>query len=491
MINPYPDPANSTMNIVYSPTFNPQFFKMRAISRILLPLFFCIVVCSCKLNSANDKENKKDNLAANAVDTSNLASHPSWIVQGNIYEVNVRQYTKEGTFAAFSQHLQRLKDMGVQTLWFMPINPISQKDRKGVLGSYYAVANYTAVNPEFGTLADWKALVQKAHGMGFKVIIDWVPNHTGADHYWLTQHPDFFVKDSTGKPMSPYDWTDTRKLNYSNPELVDTMINCLKYWLTDTDIDGFRCDVAGDVPDAFWRKCIAELKKTKADIFMLAEADKPAINKDGFDASYGWALLHMMYKISAGERLASAIDSVVNTIDTTYPANAFKLCFTSNHDENSWNKSDYGTFPGASHAPFAVLTQTIGHSVPLIYSSQEEPYLDSISFFYKDQITFGKYGRAPFYKKLLELRKSNPALASDAAFKKVDVGSPQALYAFTREKGEKKVLVVLNLSKQGQTVHITDKSLDVKAHNLFLMNDESPAAKDWKIDPWGYALYEY
>lgn len=461
---------------------------MPAIFRILMPVLFCICFYQCKLTS---KETTKDSVAVTTVDTGNMASHPDWILQGNIYEVNVRQYTKEGTFAAFGASLDRLKAMGVQTLWFMPINPISQKDRKGVLGSYYAVANYTAINPEFGTLADWKALVQKAHSMDFKVIIDWVPNHTGADHYWLTQHPDFYVQDSTGKPISPFDWTDTRKLNYGNAALADTMINCMKYWLTETDIDGFRCDVAGDVPDAFWRRCIAELKKTKSNIFMLAEADKPAINKDGFDASYGWALLHMMYNISAGKRPAFGIDSVVNTIDTSYPSNALKLCFTSNHDENSWNKSDYGTFPGASHAPFAVLTQTIGRSVPLIYGSQEEPYLDSISFFYKDQITFGKYGRAPFYKTLLELRKRNPALASDAAFKKVDAGNPQALYAFTREKGGKKVLVVLNLSKQGQTVHITDKSLNAKAHNLFLMNDESPAAQDWKIDPWGYAVYEY
>ena len=237
---------------------------MPAIYRLLLPLVFCVFVGACKLNSANTKENTKDSLAVKTTDTANLASHPDWIVQGNIYEVNVRQYTTEGTFAAFSPHLQRLKEMGVQTLWFMPINPISQKDRKGALGSYYAVADYTAINPEFGTLADWKALVQKAHGMGFKVIIDWVPNHTGADHYWLTQHPDFYVRDSVGKPVSPFDWTDTRKLNYGNPVLVDTMINAMKYWLTDTDIDGFRCDVAGEVPDAFWQKCIAALKANQS-----------------------------------------------------------------------------------------------------------------------------------------------------------------------------------------------------------------------------------
>jgi alpha-amylase len=457
--------------------------------------FLSVIVSSCKLsNKETPVKNSTDSSTAAISDTdstTNRANHPDWILQGNIYEVNVRQYTREGTFNAFAANLDRLKAMGVQTLWFMPINPISKVDRKGTLGSYYAVANYTAVNPEFGTMDDFINMVQRAHGMGFKVIIDWVPNHTGADHYWLQQHPDFYVKDSTGKVVSPFDWTDTRKLDYNNPVLVDTMINSLKFWLQNADIDGFRCDVAGEVPDAFWRKAIRELKATKRDIFMLAETDKPSIHLDGFDASYGWALLQMMYKISAGQRPAFGIDSVVNAIDSTYPADAFKLYFTSNHDENSWNKSDYGTFPGASHAPFAVLTQTIGRTIPLIYSGQEEPVLRAVQFFEKDPISFGKYSRANFYKTLLELRKNNPALASDAKFTKVDAGSPNALYAFTKEKGGKKVLVVLNLSKQEQTVHITDKSLDKKARNIFLMNEESPAEQDWKIEPWGYAIYEY
>jgi alpha-amylase len=465
--------------------------KMTWIASILL----CTSLFSCKLTPKNSDQ--KDSITTASTDipdndsTTNRASHPEWILQGNIYEVNVRQYTKEGTFNAFSNNLQRLKDMGVQTLWFMPINPISKVDRKGTLGSYYAVANYTAVNPEFGTMDDFKSLVQKAHGMGLKVIIDWVPNHTGADHYWLTQHSDFYAKDSTGKPISPFDWTDTRKLNYSNPVLVDTMINSLKFWLQNADIDGFRCDVAGEVPDAFWRKAIKELKATKNNIFMLAETDKPSVHLDGFDASYGWSLMGMMYQIAAGERKAFAIDSVINKIDSTYPANALKLYFTSNHDENSWQRADYGRYPGAVHAPFAVLSQTIDRSVPLVYSGQEEPVLRAIEFFEKDPIQWGKYSRAPFYKTLLELRKNNEALASDAKFTKVDAGNRDALYAFTKEKGGKKVLVIVNLSKQGQTVHIADKSLDKKAHNVFLMNDESPAAQDWKIDPWGYAIYEY
>ena len=319
--------------------------------RLLKKLMIVAALFSAQLTLAND--------------TARVEGHPKWIVQGNIYEVNVRQYTPEGTFKAFSKHLDRLKKMGVQTLWFMPVNPISKTDRKGSLGSYYAVADYTAINPEFGTMSDWKALVKQAHEKGFKVIIDWVPNHTGADHYWLTKHPDFYVKDKEGKAIMAADWADTRKLNYANPELRDTMIAQLKFWIKTTGIDGFRCDVAGDVPDDFWKRAISELKNEK-NIFMLAEGDKPELNADGFDATYTWNDFSLFKKIAKGTRNAAAFDSALNRTDQQFPANALRMFFTSNHDENSWEKADYETTPGVIHAPFAVMTQTIKRSVPLI-----------------------------------------------------------------------------------------------------------------------------
>ncbi len=302
-------------------------------------------------------------------------THPAWIMQGNVYEVNVRQYTPEGTFNAFAKHLNRLKAMGVQTLWFMPLNPISKVDRKGTLGSYYAVSDYTAVNPEFGTLSDWKKLVISIHSRGMKVIIDWVPNHTGADHRWLTEQPDFFVKDKDGKAAVAQDWADTRQLDYNNMVMQDSMIAAMKYWLVKTGIDGLRCDVAWNVPGSFWSKCIAQLKKVNNNIFMLAEGDKVYLHPSGFDATYPWDMFKMMVKVAAGERPAFALDSVKNVTDTLYPKNGILMYFTSNHDENSWNKSDFGTFPGPVHAPFAVFTQTMDKSVPLIYGGQEEPLL--------------------------------------------------------------------------------------------------------------------
>jgi alpha-amylase len=419
-----------------------------------------------------------------------IDGHPAWIMQGNIYEVNVRQYTPEGTFKAFAPHLDRLRAMGVQTLWFMPINPISRVDRKGRLGSYYAVSDYDAINPEYGDLDDFIKLIRLIHEKGMKVIIDWVPNHTGADHPWLRDHPDFYVKDSSGKAAIPFDWVDTRQLDYDNLAMQDSMIASMKVWIAKTNIDGFRCDVAWHVPEAFWRRCITDLRKMK-NVFMLAEGDKPYLLRSGFDAVYSWDLFHMMGKIAAGQRPAFALDSIVYQYDTAYPKNALELDFTSNHDENSWNQADFGIFPGPSHAPFAVFTQTIAAGVPLIYSGQEEPVLRPLPFFEKDTIVFEKYKRARFYSTLLHLRQKNAALASNAACKKINVGNDNALYAYMRTAGRKKLLVILNLSPQEQKVTISDSTLFGHPYNVFKGMKESLGGKPWKIGPWGYSIYDY
>jgi alpha-amylase len=445
-------------------------------------LFLNLISCN---DQASVQSVSKTSIDSNA----RVDGHPDWILQGNIYEVNTRQYTPEGTFTALSQHLQRLKDMGVQTLWFMPIQPISRKDRKGELGSYYAIANYTAINPEYGTMEDWKSLVQKAHDLGMKVIIDWVPNHTGGDHTWLSAHPDFYVKDSvTGQPISPFDWTDVKKLDYKNPAVRDSMLAAMKFWITQSGIDGFRCDVAAEVPKDFWTMATAELKKMK-NVFLLAEANDAWLHEAGFDASYAWEEFAMMKRIAKGERPASSLDTIFHKQDSSYPQNAMRLFFTSNHDENSWNMADWKTMPGASHAPFAVLTQTAKRSVPLIYSGQEEPFLDSLRFFYKDTISFGKFERAGFYKTLLNLRKSNSALAANASFKKLVTNNDNALYAFERERDGNKILVILNLSSKPQNIQWKTMPSADEWNNVFLGNKE-PVSKGFGIEPWGYAVYQ-
>lgn len=444
---------------------------------ILSAIAFCTLFSSCKLMP------KKESTAAT------VSSFPDYVKQSNIYEVNVRQYSAEGTFKAFGESLPRLKEMGVEILWFMPITPISKVDRKGVLGSYYAVADYTAVNPEFGTMEDWKALVEKAHGLGLKVITDWVANHTGADNRWMQSNPDFFLKNKDGQFAFAFDWSDTRDLNYWNPVLHDSMINAMKFWVTETKIDGFRCDVAAEVPRSFWQRCITELKNVKPDIFMLAEGDVAWLHDAGFHASYGWDGFAKMKKVAKGEASAKVLDTVIRHLEETYSPNYIKMYFTSNHDENSWNKADYETMPGEVHAPFAVLTQTWKNTLPLIYSGQEEPFLDSISFFYKDTISFGKFQRTPFYKTLLALRKSTPALAVDAAYTKLQSSNDDAVFAYTREKEGKKILVILNLSHKPQTVTINGK-IAGEMENVFagkkeMLND----GQNFTLAPWGYLVY--
>ncbi len=408
--------------------------------------------------------------------------------QGNIYEVNIRQYTKEGTFKAFAAHLPRLQKMGVQTIWFMPIQPISKFGRKGTLGSYYAVASYTDVNPEFGTLADFNQVVDQAHALGMKVLIDYVPNHSGADHPWLTNYPDFYEKDSTGKPTYTADWSDTRELNFKNEVMQDSMINTMKYWLHATKIDGFRVDVAWGVPYSFWNKCIPALKAIR-NIYLLAEADDAKLHETGFDATYTWTEFHVLNDIAAGIKNLLALDTVLQKIETDFIKGAHRLYFTSNHDENSWNKADYATMPGAIHAPFAVFTQTYNRTMPLIYSGQEEPVLRPLAFFEKDSIEFKKYERAQFYTTLLKLRKSNAAFAENASFKRLKVNLPGQVMAYERTNGKDQVVVVLNLSNQAQSVTVEGIAAQSTFEELF-SKQKHTGIQTLQMAAWGYQVFE-
>ena len=406
--------------------------------------------------------------------------------QGNIYEVNIRQYTKEGTFKAFAKHLPRLQKMGVQTIWFMPIQPISKFGRKGSLGSYYAVASYTDINPEFGTLADFNATVDQAHALGMKVLIDYVPNHSGADHPWLTTHPDFYEKDSTGKPTYTADWSDTRELNFNNLVMQDSMINTMKYWLNATKIDGFRVDVAWGVPYSFWNKCIPALKNIR-NIYFLAEADDAKLHETGFDATYTWKEFHVLNDIAAGKKDILSLDTVLQNINKEFMQGAQRLYFTSNHDENSWNKADYATMPGAIHTPFAVFTQTYDRTMPLIYSGQEEPVLRPLAFFEKDSIEFNKYERANFYTTLLKLRKSNTAFADNANFKRLKVNLPEKIMAYERTNGQDKVVVVLNLSNQPQQA-ILEGVAPASFEEVFTKQKLS-GIQSLPMKAWGYQVF--
>ena len=418
---------------------------------------------------------------------------PTWCRQSNIYEVNLRQYSASGSFTAFAKHLPRLRKMGVDILWFMPITPIGMEGRKMIssdLGSYYAVRDYKAVNSEFGTLAEWKELVANAHRMGFKVITDWVPNHTALDNRWVKDHPDFYVKDASGKILSPYDWTDTYKLDYTNPALRDSMIDVMKFWVIKTGIDGFRCDVSEDVGPLFWTQCITAIKKIK-NVFMLAEGEKPWLHKAGFNATYTWSVMRAMAELYSGKKDLALFIALLDSNRSVFPGNACRMFFTTNHDENSWNGTEFEKY-GDAYKSFAVFGQTMFQSIPLIYNGQEVPNKKRLKFFVKDTIEWDQYAMSPFYHTLLELRKRNPALAADASYKRLTSSNDEAIFCYLRKSMGHKVAVLLNLSSIPQKFTLKDKVLIGMPENVFTGKKEKLVLEhEFKLDAWGYAVYDY
>jgi alpha-amylase len=340
-------------------------------------------------------------------------------------------------------------------------------------------------------MADWKTLVKHAHSMGFKVIIDWVPNHTSPDNAWISKHPDFYKRDSTGNTVYDADYTDTRNLNYRNMELRDSMIEAMKFWVRETGIDGFRCDHVDPIPVDFWKRCISELKKIK-NVFMLSESQHPEFHSVGFDATYGWEVMEGWIRFYAGKISLAKEDSIINHNIKAFPQNAYRVFFTTNHDWNSWEGTEFKRY-GDAYKALAVFTQTMYQSIPLIYNGQEIPNKKRLKFFVKDPIEWGnKFEMAPFYTTLLKLRKSTPALAADASYKKIITANDVAIFAYTREKAGKKVFVILNLSNQPQSFTIKDQSIYGQPMNVFMgVKEKVNRTHVFSMEPWGYIVYDY
>jgi 1,4-alpha-glucan branching enzyme len=417
--------------------------------------------------------------------------HPEWSKNAVIYEVNVRQYTPEGTFKAFEQHLPRLKAMGVDILWLMPVNPVGIKNRKGTLGSYYSVKDYLGINPEYGTLDDFKALVKKVHELGMHVIIDWVANHTSWDNNLVTEHPDWYTHDSTGKIVPPVpDWTDVADLNYDKKELRDYMTNALIYWVKEADVDGFRCDVAGMVPVDFWNGAVPKIRAVKT-VFMLAEEETPGMHDTAFDMTYSWNVYHLMNEIAKGKKTADFLDSILIKEWSRFPPDAYRMRFTSNHDENSWNGTENERL-GDAAMTFAVLCYTIP-GMPLIYSGQESAFNRRLKFFDKDLIDWGTFPLAGFYTSLNKLKKENPALANGSAggaMIKLVSDNDKNVYSFLRKKDNNTVLAIFNLSSAEQRATLKGKTYAGEYKSLFEnknMHIDGSLAVDLK--PWEFRVY--
>jgi alpha-amylase len=398
-------------------------------------------------------------LGATALPSTDTLFHPSWSRSAVLYEINVRQYTPEGTLAALQTHLPRLKRLGLDILWLMPVQPIGKKNRKGKLGSYYAVSNYTAINPEYGTEADFKSFVDAAHQQGMKVILDWVPNHTAYDHGWITAHPDWYEHRADGSIMNARDneghetdWTDVAELDYAKPAMRQAMIGEMRWWLDRTGIDGFRCDVAGGAPMDFWAQARTALKSVRPDLFLLAEAEDPRMHQ-AFDMTYGWELHHLLNEIAQEKKGTAALDVYFVKQDSLYGRGAYRAYFTSNHDENSWNGSEFERM-GPNHAPAFVLSATAENSMPLLYTGQEVSMKKRLRFFEKDTVDWSGPSLAGFYAAMFDLKHREPALSNGpwgAPQVALKTGGGDQVYVFTRTLGANTVLVALNFGGTAAT----------------------------------------
>ncbi len=412
---------------------------------------------------------------------------PSWARNSVIYEVNLRQFTNDGSIKAFTAELPRLKKLGVDILWMMPMHPIGVKNKKGSLGSYYAVKDYLDINPEFGTKEDFRKMVDEAHKLGMYVIIDWVANHTAWDNQMIVDHPDWYTLDENGNMVSPYDWSDVADLNYDKAELRSYMTNAMMYWVKEMDIDGFRCDVAGMVPTDFWEQTRDSLESIKP-VFMLAEAEDTALLQEAFDADYGWTLMHVLNTTAKGERTAADIANYLENYPSKVTDRTFKMNFTTNHDENSWNGTTSQRY-GDNTEAFAVLTYLVP-GMPLIYSGQEANNQKALEFFEKDPIVWGDYPLAAFYQKLAAIKKENPALANGSyggAANIIKTNYPDEILAFSRKSGDNEVIALFNIGSDDLLVKSAE--LSGSYQNLFENKDvEIDVDSGITIPAHGYLL---
>jgi glycosidase len=460
---------------------------MKNLIYISLSIAFLLLLFAFACNNAEPKKDEKEKLTKDTLTSVVKAGERT--KDAVIYEVNIRQYTEEGTFESFEKHIPRLDSLGVDILWLMPIYPISEKGRKGELGSYYAIADYKGINPNFGTEEDLKSLIETAHQHEMLVILDWVANHTGRDHHWTEEHPEWYTKDSTGAIAVPEgtDWTDVADLNYDNKEMRKAMTDAMVYWVNEFDVDGYRCDVAGMVPTDFWNNLRPKLEEIKP-VFMLAEAEQLDLHEKAFEMGYAWHLHHVMNNVASGKQNADSLRKYFKNAKEKYPQEVYRMSFTSNHDENSWNGTVFERMPN-SYKTFAALTFT-APGMPLIYSGQEAGLDKRLAFFKKDTIEWKKHEMSELYKKLARIKTENPALHNGAYGGEINfikTTKDNKIFAFSRTKDDNTVVSVFNMSDQ-------DAEFKIKAtEGTFkdaLSGEEIEITKNTKMNlvPWGYKI---
>ena len=442
--------------------------KIRIINWLLT--FCCALMFFSCTPSNNYKGTKKEAYTRNAV----------------IYEVNLRQYTEEGTIKAFSEHLPYLKELGVDILWFMPIHPISELNRKGELGSYYAVQDYMEVNPEFGTVEDFKELVDKAHSLGLKVMIDWVANHTGCDNVWIEEHPDWYEYDN-GEFVSPWDWTDTYSLNYDNSEMRAAMIDVMKFWAGEVGVDGFRCDVAFLVPVEFWDSARVELEKVKP-VFMLAEASEKELTDKAFDAVYNWPLLFLLDNIYKGNNSVGDLIDLADKQLIDLAPDAYYMNHITNHDRNTWDGTEFERY-GKAVKSFAVMTY-VWPGMPLIYTGQEVGMNRRLEFFVKDAPPVKEKNEwFEFYKSLNTLKHESKALRAGEEGGETFVyeTTEPNVFVLSREKDNEEIVYIANISDKKVKFHFDGESPEGEFENFFT-KEKVLLPAGMTLEPWDFVL---
>jgi alpha-amylase len=430
--------------------------------RTLLLAGLAALISSCGTAPADRKTADAEML--NPTDTTDHMQHPGWSESATIYEMNTRQHTAEGTLSAAARDLPRLAAMGIDVVWLMPVHPIGEVNRKGgenknnyiaergsgSLGSPYSATDYTALNPDFGTFEEFDSFIESAHALGLRVILDWVANHTAFDAVWTEEHLAYYLLDSVGGLQPPLgtDWWDVAQLDWENGEkngLYSAMESAMVFWVRDHGVDGFRCDVAMKVPTPFWERVRVALEQVNAEVFMLAEAEDPDHHKRAFDMSYAWHAHHLFNKVASGEFPIDSLRRYLEHEERRFDRDDYRLLFVTNHDENSWN----GTIAermGENGDAMAVLAGT-WFGMPLMYSGQAAGLSKRLRFFEKDTVDFSALPKGAFYTRLNALHHGEQALHAGAAGAwpvEIETAHPEAVYAFSRQKGASEVVVALN-----------------------------------------------
>ena len=419
--------------------------------------------------------------------------HPEWSKDATIYQINTRQFTREGTFRAAEHHLPRLRELGIDIVWLMPINPIGAKFRKGMLGSPYSIRDYYGINPEFGTLEDFKHFVQAAHELGMHVIIDWVAAHSSWDNALVDEHPEWYQKDWQGQLTSPefWDWWDTVDFDYNQPGLRRYMTNAMKYWVQEADIDGFRCDVVYNVPLDFWNKLRKELDSVKP-VFMLAEWEGRDIHAEAFDASYAFKQNRDLQDIVQGKR--DGINRLVEYYAWQfggYPRDAYRLTHVTNHDLNAWDGTQFELFGDALE--MAIVLSVVNDGMPMIYNGQEAGSDKMLKFFDKDEIEWREHPIGDLYKKLFKLKHETTALWNGAA------GAPMIrvfntdlghVFSFVRQDDNSGVFAVFNISPDLRSVTFSNGPAFGDYTDFFADSSVTiDSTTELALRPWGFKVY--